>query len=164
MATYTYSEARSRSKGEDYQWESWDRRHTLTLTGGYQLSKHWDVGWKWQFGSGFPYTPLTRIIRVVEDLDGDGVYEPDAGETFTYQREDPENKENTSRYPLNHRLDLRVQYKRTWGALDATFYLDVINAYGRDNIQSYDYNEDFTERDEETGMPFLPSFGVKLKY
>lgn len=164
MATYTYSEARSRSNGEAYQWESWDRRHTVTLTGGYQLSKHWDVGWKWQLGTGFPYTPLTQIIRVVEDTDGDGIYEPDAGETFTYQREDPENKENTSRFPMNHRLDLRVQYQRNWGPLDATFYLDVINTYSRNNVQSYDYNEDFTERDEEAGMPFLPSFGVKLKY
>jgi len=97
-------------------------------------------------------------------MDGDGVYEPDEGETFSYQRDDPDNAEHSRRFPDYHRLDLRLQYQRSYSRLDTTFYFDVINVYAQKNVQFYDYNEDYTERTEEEGMPFLPSFGVKIRY
>ncbi|MBN2053762.1 TonB-dependent receptor [bacterium] len=163
MFTYTYCEARSRRADEPYLWESWDRRHCATWIAGWKLNPRWELGWKWRFGTGFPYTPLTNVIRVVDDLDGDGRYEPDEGETFTYQRDDPDEVIRSERYPAYHRLDFRVQYSRRYRHLDVMYYLDIINLYARKNIQSYDYNADFSEREEEEGMPFLPSFGIKIR-
>lgn len=164
MISYTFGQAKSRCTGEPYQWESWDRRHHLTWIAGWNLTKHWELGWKWRIGTGFPYTPVTHIIRVVDDIDGDGIYEPEADETFTYQRDEPDSVIRSERYPVYHRLDFRVQYTRQMRRLGMTFYLDVINAYAQKNIQYYEYNADYSERREQEGMPIVPSFGAKLKF
>ncbi len=164
MVTYTYSEARSRESGEGYRYEDWDIRHNLSLIAGWVISPRWDIGWKWHLGSGFPYTPVTHIIRVVEDLDQDGRFEPENGETFTWQQDNPDSAENSKRLPFNHRLDLRIQYIRPFSKTEMTVYMDIINLYGSKNVMDYYYNADFTKRYEETGLPFLPSFGIKITY
>ncbi|HPQ41321.1 MAG TPA: TonB-dependent receptor, partial [bacterium] len=164
MLTYTFCQAKSRKAGEPYTWESWDRRHSLTWVAGWKLNAHWELGWKWRVASGFPYTPVTRLIRVVDDLDGDGMYEPEDGETFSWQRDDPDDAIRSERLPAYHRLDIRVQYHTENKWFDVLYYLDVINVYGSKNVQSYDYNADYTERDENEGMPIVPSFGLKLRF
>lgn len=164
MLTYTFCQAKSKKTGEPYLWESWDRRHSLTWVGGWKLNDRWELGWKWRVASGFPYTPVTNVIRVVEDEDGDGQYEPEDGETFTWQRDDPDHVTRSERLPAYHRLDFRVQYtpQTTW--FDADLYLDIINVYGNKNVESYDYNADFSRRKDEKGMPFVPSLGVKIRF
>lgn len=164
MLSYTYCEARSRKFGDPYHWESWDRRHSVSWIAGWKLNDRWELGWKWQYGGGFPYTPVTRIIRVVDDQDGDGQYEPENGETFSYQRDDPESAVRSRRLPDYHRLDLRVQYSRTYRHLDVMYYLDIINVYANKNVQYYTYNADYSQRYDEEGMPLIPSFGVKLRF
>ncbi len=164
MLTYTFGQSKSRRIGDPFMWESWDLRHSLTWVAGYKIGTHWEVSWKWRYGSGFPYTPVTNVIRVVDDLNGDGEYTPDYGETFSYQRDEPDEVIRSERYPDYHRLDIRIQYAKSFSRLDTMFYLDVINVYSRDNVQAYDYNADYSERDDIYGMPLLPSFGVKIRY
>ncbi|MBN1295658.1 TonB-dependent receptor [bacterium] len=164
MVTYTFSQAKTRRDGEPMHWESWDRRHSLTWVGGWKIDDRWELGWKWRIASGFPYTPVTRLIRVVDDRDGDGQYEPESGETFTWQRDDPESAVRSKRYPTYHRLDIRVQYQAENHWFDAMYYLDIINVYGARNIDSYDYNADYSQQEENEGMPFIPSLGVKLRF
>ena len=135
MLAYTYSEAKSRKPMEGYKWEEWDARHCVTFMGGYRIGKDWEIGWKWRFNTGFPYTPLTKIIRVVDDRNQDGRYEPEDGETFTYQRDDPESAERAARYPDYHRLDLRIQYQHDRKKFQILYYLDIINVYGRENVK-----------------------------
>jgi hypothetical protein len=163
MLAYTWGEARSRD-ADGWRVERRDQRHTLTLIAGVRLGKYWELGLKWRFGSGFPYTPVTNVIRVVADLDGDGKYEPEDGEFFTYQRDEPDEVIYSRRYPPYHRLDLRIDYARTLRGIDWTFYLDVINAYDRKNVFDYTYSEDFSRRAPVYGMPFLPSAGVKARF
>ena len=73
-------------------------------------------------------------------------------------------KLRSERLPDYHRLDLRVQYSRSFEHVDASFYLDLINAYARDNVFGWDYNQDYTEREASTGMPFVPSIGVRVVF
>lgn len=164
MLTYSYSDTESREWGEPVRPESWDRTHTVTWVAGWQINERWDIGWKWNFGTGFPYTPLTRIIRVVDDLNGNGLYEPELGETFSWQRDDPDDTIHSRRFPDYHRLDFRVQYAKNYGGFDALYYLDIINVYGSRNVEDYYYNEDYSKEYTEEGMPFLPSFGVKIRF
>ncbi len=163
MVAYAIGETRTRDE-RGWLWEGHDQRHSVSLVGGWRIGRSWEIGARWRYASGFPYTPLTNVIRVVEDLDGDGVYEPEAGEWFTYQRDEPYAVWRSERLPAYHRLDLRVQYEKRFTSIDAAFYLDVINAYARENVLGYDYNEDFSERKASEGMPFLPSVGVRLAF
>ncbi len=37
---------------------SWDVRHTVSLTAGYRIGPRWELGVKWRYLSGRPYTPF----------------------------------------------------------------------------------------------------------
>ncbi|MCP4900967.1 MAG: TonB-dependent receptor [bacterium] len=164
MVGYAFGQTKTRDQDGLWWWEDWDRRHTVTLIGGWRLSPRWEIGARWRYATGFPTTPLTNVIRVVEDVDGDGIYDPEAGDYITYQRDEPDEVINSERLPDYHRLDLRVQYKRSYTRVDTIYYLDIINAYARENVFGWDYNQDLTDRTAETGMPIVPSFGVKISF
>lgn len=163
MLAYSFGQVRTRDD-KAWRWESYDQRHSLLLVGGWKLGRSFEVGWKWHYASGFPYTPLRRVIRVVDDLNGDGIYDPETGDIFTYQRDEPDEAKFSRRLPPYHRLDLRVEYARRLGDLEWTYYLDIINAYARKNVEGYAYNADFTRRKRSEGLPFLPSVGVKARF
>jgi hypothetical protein len=163
MLAYTWGKVKSQD-AESSQWEDYDQRHSALLIGGWKLGRAWELGWRWQFASGFPYTPLGNVIRVVDDLDGDGIYEPDAGETISYQRDEPDSAINTGRLPTYHRLDLRLDYHLPRDAINWTFYLDVINAYDHANVEEYTYNADYTKRETVEGLPILPSVGIRARF
>jgi hypothetical protein len=163
MLAYTYGQVRSRDDS-NWRWEYYDQRHSVLLLGGWKLGRSFELGWKWHFATGFPYTPLTDVLRVVDDVNGDGIYDPAAGDRFTYQREDPDATINTRRLPPYHRLDLRLEYAPRLGVLDWIFYLDIINAYARKNIEGYSYNADYSRRQGDDGLPLIPSVGVKARF
>ncbi|MBN1879103.1 TonB-dependent receptor [bacterium] len=164
MLTYSYCDTRSRQSNKPERPESWDRTHAVTWIGGWKINDRWDIGWRWSYGTGFPYTPVSRVIRVVDDVNANGLYEPELGETFSWQRDDPDTVIHSKRYPDYHRLDARVQYSRDYLSFKAVYYIDIINLYGNKNIQDYYYNEDFSKEYSNEGMPFLPSFGVKIRF
>jgi hypothetical protein len=78
--------------------------------------------------------------------------------------DDPDSATHSRRFPDYHRLDLRLQYARRCAQMDATHYLDVINGYARGNNQGYSCNQDFLTHYDDKGIPFLSSFGVKIKF
>jgi len=101
---------------------------------------------------------------VVDDVDGDGIYNPGAGDTYTYQRDEDDAAINSGRLPPNHRLDLRLEYTPRPRRIAWTFYLDILNAYGRENVYGYYYNADFSQRKPDEGFPILPSIGVRARF
>ncbi len=57
ILAYTY--VRSEFTGLSGKWtpSSWDSRHLLSLTGGWKFGKNWEVGGRFLFSGGLPYTP-----------------------------------------------------------------------------------------------------------
>ncbi|HPC83677.1 MAG TPA: TonB-dependent receptor [Thermoanaerobaculaceae bacterium] len=163
MLAYTYGEARTRDDAV-WRWEDHDQRHSLLLVAGCKLGRRLELSGKWLLATGFPYTPLGKLIRVVNDVNGDGIYDPAAGDTFTWQRDDPDARINAGRLPPCHRLDLRLEYTPPAGRLAWSYYVDIINAYGRTNVEGWRYTADYSRREPEEGLPFLPSVGVKLRF
>ncbi|MBN2382965.1 TonB-dependent receptor [bacterium] len=164
QVSYALAETRAHKNGEKWHFRRYDQTHSLNVLGNLSLGKKWDIAFVWRYGSGFPYTPLGEIVTTVEDINGNGQYDPRAGERLSYlEIEDPD-QENSQRYPIYHRLDARVNYYTEWKLCDATFYLDILNLYDRENIQSFEYSKDYSERTEVSGMPFLPTFGVHLTF
>ena len=43
-------------------------------------------------------------------------------------------------------------------------YLELNNATNRANVENVGYNYDYTERNDITGLPIVPAFGVKGVY
>ena len=156
-----------------------DQRHTVNVVLNYQLNSWLDLGIRWQYGSGFPYSePLgikPRIILADNDLDGKPetpvistrtrLSNPDEQEVI-YDIEFANNKLN-SRKPAYQRLDLRLTALAEFWNMNWTFYLDVINVYNHSNVIAYDYyvNPDLTlGREANTMFPIIPTLGFSVKF
>ena len=42
-------------------------------------------------------------------------------------------------------------------------YLDIYNAYNQGNVEGVSYNYNYTVSTQATGVPFLPSIGVRAE-
>lgn len=99
----------------------YDRPHILNLIFGLEIGNGWQIGAKFQYASGNPYTPA---IGVTEKSNTFFVVE---GET------------NSSRYPDYHKLDIRIDKQFIFESWSFSIYLDLWNVYNRDNIISYSF-------------------------
>ncbi len=156
-----------------------DQRHTVNIVLNYQINSWLDIGLRWQYGSGFPFSePIGIKPRIIlADLDLDG--KPESPVIATRQKNanlsqqeviydiDFANNKLNARKPAYHRLDLRITALAEFWNLDWTFYLDVINAYNRSNIIAYDYyvTPELTLGKEPTTMfPIIPTLGFSVKF
>lgn len=61
MLIFTVSYTLVRSSSENHKGEyipsAWDNRHIINVTGFANLGKNWEIGMKWRFVGGAPYTP-----------------------------------------------------------------------------------------------------------
>jgi len=157
-----------------------DQTHTFNFVLNYDFNSWFNVGLRWQYGTGFPYSePIGVKPRVIlEDQNGDGIPEtpvvstrknysdPNVKGEVIFDVDFGDNKFN-SRKPAYHRLDVRFNFVTNFWKLDWVFYLDVVNVYNRKNVVNYDYyvNEDLTLGREQNNMfPILPTLGVSVKF
>jgi outer membrane receptor for ferrienterochelin and colicin len=118
VVTYTFVRSEFTDKKGEYIPSSWDNRHLLTITATRNFKKNWDLGLRWRYIGGAPYTPwdLNRsALKAAWDAKGMGYLD--------YSRF---NKERLSAF---HQLDLRVDkswYYNNWSLM---LYFDIQNAY-----------------------------------
>lgn len=118
VITYTFVRSEFTDQKGEFIPSSWDNRHLLTITGTRNLKKNWDLGLRWRYIGGAPYTPwdLNRsAIKTAWDAQGIGYLDY--------------SKFNKSRLNAFHQLDLRVDksyYYKKWSLM---LYFDVQNAY-----------------------------------
>ena len=131
----------------------YDAPIVANLVVNYRWNVLWDAGLRWTFRSGMPYTP---IVGNRENPDFADYYLPVYGEL------------NSSRASPYHRLDLRLERRFAGNRLEGSVYVDIINAYARENGGAVRYkpipNSSNYELEEEDQLPLLPSIGVKLVF
>ncbi len=143
---YTLSRSERRADdSESYRIFDFDQTHILTALGSYKLGRGWELGARWRYVTGNPYTPAATAIF---DADA-GAYSPVNAAPFS------------GRDPAFHRLDVRID--KTWdlGTVKLTAYLDLQNAYFRQNPEGRTYNYNFSRSDRVTGLPILPVLGLR---
>ncbi|MBS3807834.1 MAG: TonB-dependent receptor [Bacteroidales bacterium] len=124
VLSYTY--VRSEFRGMNDQLKvtgsfiptTWDNRHLLNLTATREFKNNWQVGLKWRFVGGPPYTPLDRQkSSLVAAWNARGRAYPD------YDRL------NEKRLEPFHQLDLRIDKQFFFDRWSLMLYLDVQNVY-----------------------------------
>lgn len=125
-----------------------DQTHILTVVASAVLGRGWEAGVRFRLVTGNPDTP---VLGSMFDADSD-VYWPIYGDV------------NSNRLPMFHQLDVRVDKNWEWKYLKLAVYIDVQNAYNRENPEGYQYNYDYSERRYFNGLPVIPSLGFKLEY
>jgi TonB family protein len=144
---YTLSRSeRKDSATNSYQRFEFDQTHILTALGSYKIGRGWQLGARFRYVTGSPYTPY---IGGVMDQDA-GVYAP--------LEQQPK---YASRLPAFSQLDVRIDKTWDFQSWKLSTYLDVQNAYNRKNTEDISYNYDFSQHQQAQGLPILPVFGIR---
>jgi TonB family protein len=148
----SYSLSRStRTSPPDYV-ESlfqYDQTHILTVLGSYKLGHGWEFGARFRLVSGNLYTPNTY-----------GFYDESVGAQLPTVAYPP----YSARLPLFHQLDMRVDKTWKFRKWKLGAYLDAQNVYNHENVEGTSYNFNYTRLNYVSGLPFLPSFGLRAEF
>lgn len=118
ILAYTFVRSEFQDKNGNLTPSSWDSRHLVSLTAGYKFKHNWEVGIRWRFSGGLPYTPYdvaTSSLIPVWNVTGQGIQD------YTQL--------NQQRLAPFHQLDIRVDkvwYFKKWSL---NLYFDVQNVY-----------------------------------
>jgi len=170
LISYTFVRSEFEDKNGDYVASSWDNRHILNITAGKKLRKNWEVGAKFRFFGGSPYTPFDieqSSKKEIWDVTQRGVNDWD--------------QLNTQRNGNSHGLDLRVDKRWFFEKWALNAYFDIQNVYGyKTETQSFldvvrddtgnpiedPNNPDsyLTKEIENTVGTILPSIGLMIEF
>ena len=143
--SYTLSRSERNDHGTEWRPFSWDQTHILTVAGAYRVGRGWDLSATFRYVTGNPITPVVASVYNAR-IDA---YKPVYGAI------------NSERSNDFHRLDLRVEKSWQVRAGSIAAYFDVQNVYDRRNEEGRAYNFDFTQSGVISGLPLLPSLGVR---
>jgi TonB family protein len=151
---YTLSRSERRDyAGDDTYLIPYDQTHNFTMLGSYRLGRGWEVGARFRVISGSLVTP----VRTTPSLPA--LYVADAGSYVPLEGE-----ADSQRLPLFHQLDLRLDKRWQFRAFRLSAYLDVYNAYNNAATEGVSYDYNYARQVYTTGVPFLPSIGVRGEF
>ena len=170
LISYTFVRSEFKDENNLYVPSSWDNRHVLNITAGKKFNKNWELGAKFRFLGGAPYTPIDQELsskKEIWDVTQSGINNWDLL--------------NTERNANSHGLDLRVDkrwFYKKW-ALNAYFdiqniynfqtktkpYLDVVRDDNGNPIEDPDKPDSYlTKEIEDTTGTILPSIGLMIEF
>ncbi len=121
---------------------SWDNKFIVSLTAGKRFGKNWEVGARWRFLGGTPYTPydLEQSSLISNwDLRNAGILDY--------------SQINSVRLASFHQLDLRIDKKYFFERWNLNWYVDVQNLY---NFQAEQAPILVSVRDDAGNIQVLP--------
>ena len=147
--SYTLSKSEVlRVPGEAWRAFSYDQPHILTVVAGYRPTPGWELSSRFRLVSGNPIAPVNGAT-----LDADtGNYVADYG------------RFGDARSPLFVQLDARAQKTWTWDTWALALYLDVQNLTNHRNEEIHVYDYRFREQGSISGIPILPTLGLKARF
>ncbi|MEI6086762.1 MAG: TonB-dependent receptor [Bacteroidota bacterium] len=116
ILSYTLFRSEYTNADGKYTASSWDNKHLLSFTMGYQFSHNWELGLKFRFQGGVPNTPYEEMLSRSNYLTlGSG--------TLDY------NQINSSRLKNFNASDIRIDKKWNFRKTTLDLYLDITNWY-----------------------------------
>jgi hypothetical protein len=98
---------------------AWDSRFIVSLTAGRRFKKNWEVGARWRYLGGLPFTPVdvetSSLIEVWDARGGQAILD------FS--------QINANRLRAFHQLDFRIDKRYFFNKWNLNWYFDVQNAY-----------------------------------
>jgi hypothetical protein len=170
----------TRDDGEQTFFAHFDRRHNVNFVGSYQfrIGKEkpsdrggkvikpteypFEVGVRWNLGSGFPFTRTQGFYANQTFQDGINTnYLTDNNEPNTNLGVIYEDDINQGRLPYYHRLDLSFKYTIDLVKhIKMTIAASVTNTYNRENIFYFDR----IEYKRINQLPIMPALNINIKF
>ena len=146
LLSYTFFYSRFSNKDQKSIQSAWDNRHLLSLTFGYKFPKNWELGLKYRYQGGAPYTPFDLAESQLNYItQGQGLLDY--------------SQINSRRLNSFSVSDIRIDKKWNFRKLTFDLFLDVTNwwAAKTDSYPKYTF-----ERDLATGA-FVTTDGQPIK-
>lgn len=137
----------------------YDRRHNVNILLSYQigLDRSWEISLRWNYGSGFPYTPTKG---------GEELLDFQSGINYDYIYSNGELKQifgiyNSKRLPTYHRFDISAKKQFTLSKYTILeINASITNIYNRENLFYYDR----ISAQRVNQLPIMPSIGLNLSF
>ena len=174
QGTLSYSYSRSRAIDprveEYYDWD-YDYRNVFTAISSYRW-KLMHRRWYQRLQEKLWYKIFAWLIPLADETVVSFRWRYLGGRPYTeraYHREwhtwitEAGQRLNTQRYPVYHRLDLRLDRRFMFGGWNMVTYFDLQNVYNRDNIWGYQYEED-GETEDILQFKVFPIGGLAIEF
>jgi hypothetical protein len=119
----------------------------LNAAGGWKPNPRWEVGGRFTYTSGLPYTPFDQEASAKANR-------PYYDETQVYGQRLPHYAS------LNLRVDRRFYFSRS----SISLYLEIWNALNRENVQEYYWSYRAKAAVPVHDLPVLPLLGMKWEF
>jgi len=116
ILSYTFVRSEFKEKNNQFIPSAWDNKHILNITLKRDIGRNWDIGAKFRFVGGAPYTPIDFVEsskREIWDSKGRG--------SLNY------NAFNSERLSNFNQLDVRIDKEYFFKKWSLNFYLDIQN-------------------------------------
>ncbi|MCB0806054.1 MAG: TonB-dependent receptor, partial [Bacteroidales bacterium] len=148
ILSYTFVRSEFENGDGNYLPSAWDNKHILNLTILRSLKRNWDIGAKWRFVGGAPFTPYDvakSSLRPAWDVRNTAYLD--------YSRFNAERGGNF------HQLDVRVDKQYFFDKWSLILYVDIQNIYNFKLQQ-----QDFLTNLDENGDPNIDPATLALPY
>ena len=174
ILSYTFVRSRFEGKTSDLIPSAWDNKHLLNLTVLKKLKKNWNIGGKWRFIGGAPYTPFdVEKSSYVEAWNAQG------GPYLDFDQF------NALRVDNFHQIDVRVDKQYFFDKWSLMVYFDVQNLLNFQTASAPVYNRELDavgtpiiinptapsneqkyqlEKLETTSGTLLPTIGIMVEF
>ena len=147
IANLSFSKSRQGGLDGVLRPSSFDYNRIANFTGGYRLSRQWELSTRASYLSGRPYTPFdsrlsTTQSRAIFDLA----------------------RVNGERLPDYFRIDLRADYRFTLKKMPVLLFVGAQNITGRKNVAGYTWNRrlNIVQTNEQLGI--FPTIGLDWRF
>jgi hypothetical protein len=118
------------------------------VLGSWELGRNWRLSSRFRYATGNPNTPIASGIL---DTDNDS-YLPVRGALYS------------ERLSSFYQFDVRLDKKWVYDGWILSLYLDIQNLTNRKNVEQLEYAYDYRSRTETSGLPILPTIGLKGEF
>jgi hypothetical protein len=147
MAGASYSKSRYKDLTGVWRNRIYDNEFNFSLEGGYLPNDEWEFKVRWIYAGGAPYTPFDITASKINNR---GIW-------------DVENI-NSKRLPDYHSLNIRIDKRFYFRGSNLVLYLSIWNAYARENIAAYTWNEIKNEPGTDEQWSTLPVIGFEFEF
>ena len=119
LLAYTYVRSEYDFNG-DFTPSAWDSRHIVSMTGGAKLKRDWEIGVRWLYSGGLPFTPYDLDVSLNREYwDINNVPQLDYAQL------------NAGRNASFSQLDVRIDKKWFFENWSLDVFMDVQNVFGQ---------------------------------
>lgn len=119
LLAYTWVRSEYEFEGQNAP-SAWDSRHIVSATGGAKLKRDWEIGMRWLYSGGLPYTPYDLGVSMDREYwDSQGVPQLNYASL------------NANRNASFSQLDLRIDKKWFFERWSLDVFMDIQNLFSQ---------------------------------